>query len=311
MFTRILLPTDGTAHEREVLHAAKTLAEREAARLVLIHVDADASADLAGTRASLLDLASELRGDGVDARTAFAFGRPEDAIAAAAREHEADVILISPRRRPLVTALLDPGVTSKLLKRAPAPLLIWPERLDARAMETLLGSTIAPVIVPLDGSLEAERALPLAEAFAREHDRVLMLAHVAVPVPFIGLEVPYPVSADSLEERAEEGRHYLEATRRRVAKRTGLTVQSMVLSGGAASELAWLGEAHPGALIVMTTHGRGPVARLLLGSVAAEVIGIATVPVLVVPPAQPAHARQPIAERAGRLLTQPRPALGG
>jgi nucleotide-binding universal stress UspA family protein len=297
MFTRVLIPTDGTPHEQHVLKAARVLAEREKAQLMLLHVDPNATGDCISTRAALLALSGELRDDGVDARTTFAFGRPDEAIAEAASRQHVDVILISPRRRSLMAALLDPGVTTKLLRRTPAPLLVWPERLDAAAMNTLLGGeSAAPVIVPLDGSAEAERALPVAEAFARQHNRVLLLVHVAVPTPLIGLEVPYPVSADDVEARAEEGRHYVERTRRCVASRSGLVVQTMVLTGGAASEVARLGEAHPGALIVMTTHGRGRVARLLMGSVAAELIGIASTPVLVVPPARPIPALQHAAQ---------------
>jgi len=161
-------------------------------------------------------------------------------------------------------------------------------------MDRLLKETVAPVIVPLDGSREAERALSLAEAFARQHHRVLLLVHVAVPVSCIGLEPTYALSADYLSSCAAQGRRYLEATRRRLARHGGLVVQTMELTGGAAGEVARLAEAHPGALVVMTTHGRGHVASLLLGSVAAELIGVTTVPLLIMPPVGPLSAEESI-----------------
>jgi len=308
MFTRILVPTEGTAHEQHVLAAARVLAERERAPLVLVHVDPDATGDMARARATMLDMASVLRGAGVEARTEFAFGRTEEVIAEQARSHEADVILISPRRRPLVTALLDPGITTKLLRQAPVPLLIWPERLGPEVMEKLFGECAAPVIVPLDGSLEAERALPLAETYAREHNRVLVLAHVVVPTPSAGPDVSYPVSAATLEQPVKAGLRYLEKTRQRLAQDGSLDVQSMVLGGSAASELARLGESHPGSLMVMTTRGRGRMARMLLGSVAAELIGITTTPLLIIPSSYEVQAHKQEAERMPDETTGPKAA---
>lgn len=307
MFSRILVPTEGTAHEQHVLAAARVLAEREQAPLVLVHVDPDATGDMVRARATMLDMANALQHEGVTARTEFAYGRTDEAIAEQARSHEADVILISPRRRPLMAALLDPGVTTKLLRQAPAPLLIWPERLGYEAMETLLGECAAPVMVPLDGSVEAERALPLAETFAREHSRVLLLVHIVVPVPAAGLDTSYPVADADVERHVKASRRYLEGIRRRLARERGLEVQSMVLSGSPASELARLGESHPGSLMVMTTRGRGRMARLLLGSVAAELIGITTAPLLIIPSTYQMRPPNPEAERTAHETGGPTP----
>ncbi|HEX6798303.1 MAG TPA: universal stress protein [Ktedonobacterales bacterium] len=59
MFTRILVPLEGTmdgsAREEQTFAAARCLAEREGAQLVLLHVDADAASAQAATRAEMLD----------------------------------------------------------------------------------------------------------------------------------------------------------------------------------------------------------------------------------------------------------------
>ncbi|MFI5274193.1 MAG: universal stress protein [Ktedonobacterales bacterium] len=300
MFTRILVPMDATAdgatREDHALTAARRLAEREGAQLVLLHVDADAAHAQIATRAALLDRATALRRAGRDTSVQFVYGSAGDGIARAAREEGADLIVISPRQRSLLRTLLRPGITAGLMRRAPAPLLIWPERMPGARCDATLDTTSAPVIVPLDGSPEAERALPLAEAFAQEHRRTLLLVIVAVPITFAASEVPYAAEAELPEERLHAGLHYLGRVRKEITLRTNLRVQTMGRIGQVAVTVADVAAAHPGSVVVMTTHGRGRAQRLLLGSVATEMLSLTPAPLLIVPPAHATEAAQADAE---------------
>lgn len=308
MFRRILIPLAGAAadaaREERAIEAARQLAEREGARLVLLHVDhpdaaQGADADL-GTHAAIINRAAELRHAGVEVSAHFATGVTDERIADTAREEHADLIVIAPHQRPLLRALLQPGVVGHLMRRAPAPLLVWPERPSATPEGTegdiaqyaalaLGAENAAPVIVPLDGSREAARALPLAADFARTHQRTLLLVTVTAALPFVGLEMAYPgiafpSEAELPEDRLRASLSYLGRVRRELRARCPeLVVQTMGRIGETAPVLADLAAAHPGSIVVMTTHGRGRALQLLLGSVATELLSLTPAPLMILP----------------------------
>lgn len=303
MFTRILVPLDGTAEgttrEESALAAAQRLARREGAQLVLLHVDADATSAQAVTRAEMLDRSAALSRAGTHASIRFTYaprGATDDGIVHAAREEGADLIVISPRQRPLLRTLLRPGVTAELVRHAPAPVLVWPESLPAAQLDAALDGTTAPIIVPLDGSPEAERALPLAEAFAQAHGRSLLLVTVATLHPILSAEVAGLGASAPVEDLAPKGRlverlRYLQHVRKEIAARSGLPVQTMGRFGHVADAVADLAASHPGSMVVMTTHGRGRALRLLLGSVATELLRLTPVLLVIVPPQLTTAAR--------------------
>ena len=119
------------------------------------------------------------------------------------------------------------------------------------------------ILVPLDGSEEARAALPYAQALAAPGTEIVLLT---------------VLSADA---QADAARAALEdaAQRPRVA---GYTVQTEVAVGDPAQRILDTA-AHAGAgTIVMVSHGRGAVGRLIHGSVADRVARESIVPVMVV-----------------------------
>lgn len=302
VFRRVLVPLEGAAtdiaREAHALDVAQRLAEHEGARLVLLHVDRPhTTSTQLTTHVAIINRAAELRRTGVPVSVHFASGAPDENIARTAREEHADLIILAPQQRPLLRTLLQPGVTGRLMRHAPAPLLIVPERIsdghgtdgDTTLDALLEGGTASPVIVPLDGSPEAERALPLAIAFALTHHRALLLVTVAAPQPFVGIEMSYPgvvfpAGAELPEDRLREGLRYLGTVRRTLrTDHPDLAVQIAGRIGEVAPVVAEFAVAHPGSIVIMTTHGHGRALRLLLGSVATELLSLTPVPLLIVP----------------------------
>jgi nucleotide-binding universal stress UspA family protein len=152
------------------------------------------------------------------------------------------------------------------------------------------------VLVPLDGSTFGEHALPLALAIARRAGARLQLAHVNVlPAPLFAERRPN--FENTLDPRArEKAQAYLDGAAERLASRAGVPSTSVLLEGGIAEALQGHIAATGVDLVVMTTHGRGPLSRFWLGSVADEFLRRATVPVLLVRPqeAPPDFAREPL-----------------
>ncbi|MFN2566821.1 MAG: universal stress protein [Gemmatimonadaceae bacterium] len=139
------------------------------------------------------------------------------------------------------------------------------------------------IVVPLDGSAFAERALPLAASVATAAASPLHLVRVAAP-PALGTELYGAVvlNAEAVEEMRREAERSLRATADRVAAGTGLAVTPVVIDSGLPAALVDYVRGSGADLVVMTTHDRGRLEQLLLGSVAASVVRRGGAPVLLV-----------------------------
>lgn len=141
------------------------------------------------------------------------------------------------------------------------------------------------LLVPLDGSPLSEQALPTARNLAQRCKATLHLVHVHVPNDPIYIE-GMPVIDSQLHSRGREHEHaYLEQIRARVTE-TGLnaTVANPTCDISVAQTLVEYAAAEDIDLIVMTTHGRGGLARFWLGSVADALVRWGAAPTLLMRP---------------------------
>lgn len=139
---------------------------------------------------------------------------------------------------------------------------------------------IRTIMVPLDGSAFAERAVPVASQLAQNARARLHLVQVhefmMANVPD-GM-VPYDVAWETAARREE--REYLRSVANRVAENAGVVARTELLEGVPAMALAQYAREMDIGLIVMTTHGRSGLSRLWLGSVADGLVRRSGVPVL-------------------------------
>jgi nucleotide-binding universal stress UspA family protein len=137
------------------------------------------------------------------------------------------------------------------------------------------------ILVPLDGSPVAERAVPAAACIARAFGgSVIMLSVVAPPVSsgkFSSLDAYPKVETD---EEPSLATRYLK-TLAQSEQLDGITTEVHTLVGGAAPTIiAAAGSLHA-TLIVLCSHGYTGFQRWMLGSVAEKVIRHAPIPVFV------------------------------
>jgi len=141
------------------------------------------------------------------------------------------------------------------------------------------------ILVPLDGSSLAERALPLATTMARKFDSQIFLLRVldisAMTVPTWHLESPPNWVVESRKHAHEEVENYLKA-RQNELREQGFEVHSVLRGTSPAEDILEIATAKDIDLIVMSTHGRGGLARWALGSVADKVMRHSHCPVLLV-----------------------------
>ncbi len=127
------------------------------------------------------------------------------------------------------------------------------------------------ILVPLDGSRLSEVVVPMAEALARDYEAELLLVRALRPRG----------SADAEVEAQEEAEAYLRAVAGGLEAR-GVPTGWKVWYDDAARAIADAARYNAADLVVMSTHGRGGLTRLLLGSVAEALVRQAPVPVLLV-----------------------------
>ena len=142
------------------------------------------------------------------------------------------------------------------------------------------------ILVPLDGSPFSEQALPVAGMLAQRSGATLRLALVHVPF-VIGYASGAPIVDSALDAQSREADHaYLQAVQQRLAGSTSLEVTATVLDGPVADALARHAATTKTDLVVMTTNGRGGLARMWLGSVADALVREGPAPMLLLRPSE-------------------------
>jgi nucleotide-binding universal stress UspA family protein len=133
------------------------------------------------------------------------------------------------------------------------------------------------IVVPLDGSPLAEAILPSATRLAAAVGAQVDLLRVAQAPAMATMSASY--LADEEVRVTQEAEAYLAALQARLAS-DGAKVQTVVRYGHAATEIVDHVRSHGAGLVAMSTHGRSGLGRLVMGSVAEEVVRKVAVPVL-------------------------------
>ena len=212
----------------------------------------------------------------VDRRVAL--GRPSIVLADQAREMDADVIVVGNRGRGGIRSMLLGSVSAEVVDAAPCPVLV------AR------GTRLRRILLANDGSQLARAAQEVLAAWPVLGDlpvEVMSVTHGPHPwQESLGSlsEGPWPSTPAEVQVEAE---HEHANVARRSAERLGgmgREVSWSVRAGDPARVLVEEAASRAIDLIVMGTHGRTGLDRLMLGSVARNVLTHAHCSVLIVPP---------------------------
>jgi nucleotide-binding universal stress UspA family protein/HSP20 family molecular chaperone IbpA len=285
MLEWILVPVDIGERDARGIEIARQFAARADARIALVYVEGRDTSTQEKTRDTLTlrRLTEPLWDADVEAYYSVEVGRPAAAIADAAHELRPDLIIMAPPAHEGIDRLLHRSVTLAMLSRAPVPMLVWPPHLSTERAGSFLTAPASRIIVPLDGSDLAEGALPVALSFARDYSRPLVLARAVAPRVTREPSAAHAVREEHDEEMAIQ--YMTEARDRLAAEAPDVALEYSILYGKPEDAIVrMVGEADPGSLVVMSTHGRAGIEWALVGSVAAEVLHRVSIPVVVVPP---------------------------
>jgi nucleotide-binding universal stress UspA family protein len=298
-YSKILVPLDGSEFGERALVPALALARKGQGELHLVSAVSSlpllrpADADKGDTKgwfaeegarvaAYLEQVRGRIQEENPDqvVRVHSRVGGPAPSILKRIEEVHADLVVMTTHGRSALGRAWLGSVADGVVRQAHCPvLLLRPEEEEAPL-------NLARIMVSLDGSDASERALGQARFLAGTWGSQVDLVSV-IPTPH-SVAVPY---LDASAE-AEEVRQTLEADFREYLDRTaaslreaGVTVETAVVRAqDVPSGLLGALKRTGAGLLVMSTQGRGGVARLILGSVANRMIRSAPVPVLVVPP---------------------------
>jgi nucleotide-binding universal stress UspA family protein len=225
---------------------------------------------------ALLGVAEPLRERGLNTAHAVLHGRPAGALLDWIEGHRPDLVVVGTRGSSVLTQALVGSVSAELIDRSPVPVLV------ARR------PTLQRVVVAVDGSEIATEAVSTVKRWAFLATTPIRTLSVA-PEPMIwwpdkftvgGMDHigPEPdVAADAREEH-----QVIAAEAAATLCAAGFEARPEVRSGPPGpTVVAFAGEGNAD-LVIMGSHGRTGVARLLLGSVARHVLHHSSCSVLVV-----------------------------
>lgn len=280
MFRRILVPTDGSDAATTAEAQAIAMARRFDADLHAIHVreagelppgveDEGATEAARLWREALATLAERADSAGVDVTTRVVEhgGPTHKGIVADAREHDADCIVMGTHGRTGVDRFVLGSVAERTLREAQVPVLtVHPD--------TPVGAAFESVLVPTDGSDSARAAGTTAVDLARATDATLRVLSV------VDLGAVWGDDAGTILDAVEKGARRAVDEVADEAEAAGVPVETAVLTGSPVRAILEHADDEGVDCIVVGTHGRTGLDRVLLGSVAERVVRLADVPVL-------------------------------
>jgi nucleotide-binding universal stress UspA family protein len=306
LFRKLLVPLDGTPGSEYALPWALAVAERSGAALTLMHVHHPAPPVYTGmevtgdltvdqtlrqnSRDYLARLAGQLRAiSTVGVSWEQPEGSPADELCRYAADNGIDLVVMTTHARGPVARFLLGSVADEFVRKAErATLLIRPT--SEQAPDLSSRPSVATVWVPLDGSELAEQVLEPATALVRLMGASLRLiavaeipegkGHAQAELVDYTPAVPGHVAPEAGSRNALR---YLRSVAERLRGSVSDLGEHVVVDHPIAQAIVNEVRSQRNPLIALATHGRG-LTRLVLGSVATEVIRHAPCPVLVYRP---------------------------
>jgi nucleotide-binding universal stress UspA family protein len=290
MYQTILLPLDGSGFSEAAVPAALGLSQKTGASLRLVTVIEffptsapygweDAARDQAAEYLDDLKERIQPRAGGEVTATVL-MGHVPSALEAEAESTDL-VVMASHGRGGLSRAWLG-SVADHVARHAEHPvLLVRPEEGVEPDLE--VGWTVKKMLLPLDGSEISEAILGHATQLGSRFGAAYHLLRV-VPSPkqFASSYPPDLIEAnrERILRETEEAKEYLKSQGERL-RTAGVTVEERVLTGGQpAHDILAEAQAADCDFIAISAHGRGRLARALLGSTSDKVVRGTHLPIL-------------------------------
>lgn len=284
LYTRVLVPLDGSVAAEFAIRFARDLASRHQAELLLLHLHTvdvlteDSDTSPTDDHAAYLErLRKELQpADGLSIQThTLASSNLRKALFEFIDNENVSVVVLSTRGRTPMLNWLFGSTLETTLDAFPVPLMLVRPRYQN-------------VIVPLDGSKWSESAIPRAVEIARVHDAELILLHIyQAKGSDYASDWALAGQQHIAEQTLDQVREQLISLRNRLRQEGINAREALVRGNNPAQNICDFVASEDGiSAIVMSTHGRTGISRWLMGSVAQNVIKNTRAAVILVNPDQ-------------------------
>jgi nucleotide-binding universal stress UspA family protein len=298
----IVCGTDFSATATEAMDIAAAIARRLGTELILVHVDeflglALVDPKLFNTvtsekRAALHHHANRLRKLGTRLKEKPISGSAFDRLVNAATEAKAGLIVVGAVGHGLARRVLLGSVAERTAESSPIPTLVV--RPHGRLESWIRGEHLLKILVGYDFSVASDAALDWVKQLREIGEVETIVLYTNWPpdeARRLGYEGPLPLVAnpDEIQKNLERDLKKRVATHLPKQEVTALVEPGWGAPDGYLFEMASQEEVD---LIVVGTHQRQGLGRILLGSVSRAVLHHATMAVAVIPSAQPAKSKQ-------------------
>ncbi len=298
MFTHILVPLDGSVLAEAVLPYVRLLAGKPGGRVTLLHLIERAAPQtvhgahhlrtVADAEEYLAGVARDLAESGVTVETHIDTNEGGDTpnrIESHATEWRVDLVALCVHGRSGLGRLFFGSIAQSVLGAGVAPVLLVIA--PGKGVTAASAPTLDHLFVPLDGTPEAEVALPLVVEIARERGSTI---HLTLVVPTrdtvsgsMGGAARFSPTATAvfLTQTAQDAEGYLneKVAQLRIA---GVAVQAEVQRGDPATGVLAAAKRIPADLTAVASHGRSGLEGAWMGSVGNTVLARAAGPFLLV-----------------------------
>jgi nucleotide-binding universal stress UspA family protein len=280
----ILVATDFSTRSDRALRRASMLAKQHGARLEIVHVvDDDRAEQLVanereGARGLLDALAADMTAEGLDCRAGLYMGAAVSGVTRAADELEADLIVVGPHRRDILKDVFTGTTVDRIIRHSRRPVLM---------ANTVPAGSYSRVLIGVDMSPGAANAVSVATGLGLLRGVQVGIVH-AFSAPAYKLMIRTSVSSAELKAYIEGERARAKKELAKWRQQVGLQADFEMLelpelsTANLINECARLKKAE---LIVIGSKGTTGLEKVLLGSVAEDVLKDARVDVLTVPSA--------------------------
>jgi nucleotide-binding universal stress UspA family protein len=139
----------------------------------------------------------------------------------------------------------------------------------------------ATILVPLDGSVRAEKILPHVEQMALSFGSRVILLRVVEPIVTVSSADVFVPATDSFSAKLEQAQVYLNDLKKKLQEKR-IDAESRVVGSTIVDAICEAAELEKVDLIAMASHGRTGAARVFYGSVAAGVLHRVDRPLLII-----------------------------
>lgn len=285
MYGKILIPLDGSELAETIFRRARWLMSRLEVGVNLLYVAHPNEPELLPMYQAYIQHQAERLSSGESGvarvRAEVMGGYPADSILRYADLNEIDLIMIASHGRSGIRRFVLGSVADRVLRASKVP--VWLIRAGRPG-----GKELKKVLVPLDGSLLAERVLPHVEALAKPANGAVEVTLLRVSEPPVSLGPEQTRSwsrliEEHLMDAGKIAEEYLALVGVRLANH-GISANSEVLVGEPASQIADYAARRDFDLIAIASHGHSGITRWAYGNVADRIVRGAPCDVFLVRP---------------------------